>query len=167
MKKSELVRIIKEAVVNKTTIKEEKSVDQLMTALGDAILADDNAAMKAAFRDLKTGLIGRVKNKAEDVKGHLEKRYTEESVNEGLLDSFSDYETVFEMARHKAIPFAVVGFLLVKYGIKKAIQLVKGGKEEVMDAIEDSPKQDLDTTPTKLFKKRDNSAFNKFLDNVD
>ena len=93
------------------------------------------------------------------------------TTNEGLLNSFSDYETVFEMARHKAIPFAVVGFLLVKYGIAKAKELIKGGKEEVMDAIEDSPKQDLDTTPTKqrikLFKKKDNSAFKKFLDNVD
>lgn len=92
-------------------------------------------------------------------------------VKEGLFNSFSDYETVFEMARHKAIPFAVVGFLLVKYGIKKAKELVGRGKEEVMDAIEDSPKQDLDTTPTKqrikLFKKKDNSAFKKFLDNVD
>jgi hypothetical protein len=92
-------------------------------------------------------------------------------VKEGLLNSFSDYETVFEMARHKAIPFAVVGFLLVKYGIKKAKELVGRGKEEVMNAIEDSPKQDLDTTPTKqrikLFKKKDNSAFKKFLDNMD
>jgi len=92
-------------------------------------------------------------------------------VKEGLLNSFSDYETVFEMARHKAIPFAVVGFLLVKYGIKKAKELVGRGKEEVMDAIEDTSKQDLDTTPTKqpikLFKKKDNKTFKKFLDNMD
>jgi len=92
-------------------------------------------------------------------------------VKEGLFNSFSDYETVFEMARHKAIPFAVVGFLLVKYGIKKAKELVGRGKEEVMDAIEDTSKQDLDTTPTKqpikLFKKKDNKTFKKFLDNMD
>ncbi len=92
-------------------------------------------------------------------------------VKEGLFNSFSDYETVFEMARHKAIPFAVVGFLLVKYGIKKAKELVGRGKEEVMDAIEDTPKQDLDTTPTKqrikLFKKKDNKGWNQFLDNMD
>jgi hypothetical protein len=61
MKKSELVKIIKEAV----TLKEEKSVDQLMTDLGDAILADDNAAMKVAFKNLKSGLIGRIKNKVD------------------------------------------------------------------------------------------------------
>ena len=61
MKKSELVKIIKEAV----TLKEEKSVDQLMTDLGDAILADDNAAMKVAFKNLKSGLIGRIKNKLD------------------------------------------------------------------------------------------------------
>ena len=92
-------------------------------------------------------------------------------IKEGLLNNFSDYETVFEMARHKAIPFAMVGMLLVKYGIAKAKELLKRGKEEVMDAIEDSPKQDLDTTPTKqrikLFKKKDNKVFNKFLDNID
>jgi len=61
MKKSELVKIIKEAV----TLKEEKSVDQLMSDLGDAILADDNAAMKVAFKNLKSGLIGRIKNKVD------------------------------------------------------------------------------------------------------
>ncbi len=61
MKKSELVKIIKEAV----TLKEEKSVDQLMSDLGDAILADDNAAMKVAFKNLKSGLIGRIKNKLD------------------------------------------------------------------------------------------------------
>jgi hypothetical protein len=92
-------------------------------------------------------------------------------VKEGLLNNFSDYDTVYEIARHKLIPLAMVGMVLVKYGVKKAIELVKGGKEEVMNAIEDSPKQDLDTTPTKqrikLFKKKDNSAFKKFLDDVD
>ena len=49
----------------KKVLKEEKSVDQLMTDLGDAILADNNAAMKIAFKNLKTGLIGRIKNKLE------------------------------------------------------------------------------------------------------
>ena len=93
------------------------------------------------------------------------------TTNEGLLNNFSDYDTVYEIARHKLIPLAMVGMILVKYGVKKAIELVKGGKEEVMNAIEDSPKQDLDTTPPKqgikLFKKKDNSAFKKFLDNMD
>ncbi|CAB4125832.1 hypothetical protein UFOVP54_247 [uncultured Caudovirales phage] len=65
MKKSELVQIIKEAVAAKKVLKEEKSVDQLMTDLGDAILADNNAAMKVAFKNLKTGLIGRIKNKLD------------------------------------------------------------------------------------------------------
>jgi hypothetical protein len=64
-------------------VAEDKSVDQLMTDLGDAILADNSEAMKIAFKNLKTGLIGRIKNKAEDLKGHLEKKYTEESLNEG------------------------------------------------------------------------------------
>lgn len=160
MKKSELVKIIKEAIASKKVLKEEQgqSVDQLMSALGNAILADDNEAMKAAFKNLKVGLIGRIKNKAQDLKGHLDKKYTEESVNEGLLNSFSDYDTVFEMARHKAIPFAAVGILLVKYGIAKAKELIKGGKEEVMDAIEDSPKEAPSTMPTKrpikLFKNK-------------
>lgn len=65
MKKSELVQIIKEAAAAKKVLKEEKSVDQLMTDLGDAILADNNAAMKIAFKNLKTGLIGRIKNKLD------------------------------------------------------------------------------------------------------
>jgi len=82
MKKSDLVKIIKEAIASKQVLKEEKSVDQLMSDLGNAILADDNAAMKAAFKNLKTGLIGRIKNKAEDLKGHLEKKYTEEGIEE-------------------------------------------------------------------------------------
>ena len=108
----------------------------------------------------------------EDIKMNYIVEYQNENkvVKEGLLDSFSDYDTVYEIARHKVIPLAMVGMVLVKYGVKKAIELVKGGKEEVMNAIEDSPKPDLDTTPTKqgikLFKKKDNSAFKKFLDNV-
>ena len=65
MKKSQLVQIVKEAVAAKKVLKEEKSVDQLMTDLGDAILADNNAAMKVAFKNLKTGLIGRIKNKLD------------------------------------------------------------------------------------------------------
>lgn len=65
MKKSQLVQIVKEAVNSKKVLKEEKSVDQLMTDLGDAILADNNAAMKIAFKNLKTGLIGRIKNKLD------------------------------------------------------------------------------------------------------
>ena len=65
MKKSQLVQIVKEAVAAKKVLKEEKSVDQLMTDLGDAILADNNAAMKIAFKNLKTGLIGRIKNKLD------------------------------------------------------------------------------------------------------
>lgn len=156
----------------KKVVKEgqEKSVDQLMADLGDAILADNNQAMKIAFKNLKVGLIGRIKNKAQDLKGHLDKKYTEESVNEGLLNSFSDYDTVFEMARHKAIPFAFVGMLLVKYGIAKAKELLNQGKEEVMDALEDSPEQDVPTMPTKqpikLFKKKDNKVFNQFLNNT-
>ncbi len=93
------------------------------------------------------------------------------NIREGLLNNFSDYETVFEMARHKAIPFAFVGMLLVKYGIAKAKELLKQGKEEVMDALEDSPKQDQSAMstkqPIKLFKKKDHSAFNRFLDNMD
>ena len=91
------------------------------------------------------------------------------ALEEGLLNSFSDYETVFEMARHKAIPFAMIGILLVKYGIAKVKELVKQGKEEVMDAIEDSPKEEPSTMPTKqpikLFKKKDNKVFNQFLNN--
>ena len=59
-----------------------KSVDQLMSDLGDAILADNNEAMKVAFKNLKTGLIGRIKNKAQDLKGHLEKKYTNENYEE-------------------------------------------------------------------------------------
>jgi len=68
----------------KKVVKEgqEKSVDQLMSDLGDAILADNNEAMKVAFKNLKTGLIGRIKNKAEDLKGHLEKKYTNENHEE-------------------------------------------------------------------------------------
>jgi hypothetical protein len=65
MKRSELVKIIQEAVNSKKVLKEEKSVDQLMTDLGDAILADNNAAMKVAFKNLKAGLIGRIKNKLD------------------------------------------------------------------------------------------------------
>jgi len=65
MKKSQLVQIIKEAVNSKKVLREEKSVDQLMTDLGDAILADNNAAMKVAFKNLKAGLIGRIKNKLD------------------------------------------------------------------------------------------------------
>lgn len=75
MKKSDLVKIIKESIASKKILKEEKSVDQLMSDLGDAILADNNEAMKVAFKNLKTGLIGRIKNKAEDLKGQLEKKY--------------------------------------------------------------------------------------------
>ena len=82
MKKSVLVQIIKEAITSKKVLKEEKSVDQLMSDLGNAILADDNAAMKVAFRNLKTGLIGRVKNKAQDLKTHLEDKYTNEEIDE-------------------------------------------------------------------------------------
>lgn len=69
----------------KKVVKEgqEKSVDQLMSDLGNAILADNNEAMKVAFKNLKTGLIGRIKNKAEDIKGHLEKKYTNENHEEG------------------------------------------------------------------------------------
>jgi hypothetical protein len=54
MKKSELVKIIKEAVITKRALNEEKgnSLDQLMTNLGDAILADDIEAMKEAGRAL-------------------------------------------------------------------------------------------------------------------
>jgi hypothetical protein len=51
-------------------VKEEKSVDQLMTDLGDAILGDNNEAMKIAFKNLKAGL----KSKA---KGYLEKKFPE------------------------------------------------------------------------------------------
>ena len=83
MKKSELVKIIKEAIASKKILKEEKSIDQLMADLGDAILLDNNKAMKIAFKNLKTGLIGRIKNKAEDLKGHLEKKYTNENYEEG------------------------------------------------------------------------------------
>ena len=84
MKKSELVKIVKEAIVAKKLIKEgeEKSIDQLMSDLGDAILADNNEAVKAAFKNLKTGLIGRIKNKAQDLRGYLDKKYTDESINE-------------------------------------------------------------------------------------
>ena len=67
MKKSQLVQIVKEAVAAKKVLKEEKSVDQLMTDLGDAILADNNAAMKVAFKNLKAGLVGRIKNKLEKI----------------------------------------------------------------------------------------------------
>ena len=83
MKKSELVKIIKEAIASKKILKEEKSIDLLMADLGDAILLDNNKAMKIAFKNLKTGLIGRIKNKAEDLKGHLEKKYTNENYEEG------------------------------------------------------------------------------------
>jgi hypothetical protein len=38
-------------------VAEDKSVDQLMTDLGDAILADNNEAMKIAFKNLKIGLV--------------------------------------------------------------------------------------------------------------
>jgi hypothetical protein len=116
-----------------------------------------------------TQLIKESLNKS--IKNNIEYKKKDKVVKEGLLDSFSDYDTVYEIARHKLIPLAMVGMILVKYGVKKAIELVKGGKEEVMNAIEDLPKQDLDTTPTKqgikLFKKKDNSAFKKFQDNVD
>lgn len=54
-----------EAKNKKKVLKEEKSVDQLMTDLGDAILADNNAAMKVAFKNLKAGLVGRIKNKLD------------------------------------------------------------------------------------------------------
>jgi hypothetical protein len=54
-----------EAKSKKKVLKEEKSVDQLMTDLGAAILADNNAAMKVAFKNLKAGLIGRIKNKLD------------------------------------------------------------------------------------------------------
>ena len=65
MKKSQLVQIVKEAVAAKKVLKEEKSVDQLMTDLGDAILADNSQAMKIAFKNLKAGLVGRIKNKLD------------------------------------------------------------------------------------------------------
>ena len=67
MKKSQLVQIVKEAVAAKKVLKEEKSVDQLMTDLGDAILADNSQAMKIAFKNLKAGLVGRIKNKLEKI----------------------------------------------------------------------------------------------------
>ena len=67
MKKSQLVQIVKEAVAAKKVLKEEKSVDQLMTDLGDAILANNSQAMKIAFKNLKAGLVGRIKNKLEKI----------------------------------------------------------------------------------------------------
>ncbi len=83
-------------------VAEDKSVDQLMTDLGDAILADNSEAMKIAFKNLKTGLIGRIKNKAEDLKGHLEKKYTEESVNEGASSQLETYDAVEDLV-HQAL----------------------------------------------------------------
>ena len=82
MKKSELVKIIKEAIVSKKVLKEEKSVDQLMADLGDAILADDIEAMKAAGKALLSMAKGKVSQGASKLKSHLEKRYTDESINE-------------------------------------------------------------------------------------
>ena len=67
-KKDKQVQIIRAGSTlkeNTSVIGEEKSVDQLMSDLGDAILADNNEAMKIAFKNLKTGLIGRIKNKLE------------------------------------------------------------------------------------------------------
>ena len=149
MKKSDLVKIIKESINESTK---------------------DSVAQKE-FKMNYSQLGAKEKEWVDDEIDNIEYKKKKKIVKEGLLNNFSDYETVFEMARHKAIPFAVIGVLLVKYGIKKAKELVGRGKEEVMDAIEDSPKQDLDTTPTKqrikLFKKKDHSAFKKFLDNMD
>ena len=149
MKKSDLVKIIKESINESTK---------------------DSVAQKE-FKMNYSQLGAKEKEWVDDEIDNIEYKKKKKVVKEGLLNNFSDYETVFEMARHKAIPFAVVGILLVKYGIAKAKELLKRGKEEVMDAIEDSPKQDLDTTPTKqrikLFKKKDHSAFKKFLDNMD
>ncbi len=77
MKKSELVKIIKEAVIAKRALNEEKgnSLDQLMTDLGDAILADDIEAMKKAGRALLSKAKGKLSQGAEKLKGHLEKKY--------------------------------------------------------------------------------------------
>ena len=84
MKKSDLVKIIKEAVLAKRALKEEKedSLDQLMTNLGDAILADDVKAMKAAGRALLAKAKGKISQGAKDLKGHLEKKYTNENYEE-------------------------------------------------------------------------------------
>jgi len=160
MKKSQLVQIIKESLADKVKKDKEEKATPLQ-----------NSVANAQFK-MKYSVLGKnEKEWVDDEIDNIEFKNKNKVVKEGLLNSFSDYETVFEMARHKAIPFAVVGVLLVKYGIKKAKELVGRGKEEVMNAIEDSPKQDLDTTPTKqrikLFKKKDNSAFNKYLDNID
>lgn len=149
MKKSQLVQIIKESLNESTK---------------------DSVAQKE-FKMNYSQLGAKKKEWVDDEIDNIEYKKKKKIVKEGLLNSFSDYETVFEMARHKAIPFAVIGVLLVKYGIKKAKELVGRGKEEVMDAIEDSAKQDPDTPPTKqrikLFKKKDNLTFKKFLDDND
>lgn len=83
MKKSELVKIIKEAMASKKILKEEKSLDQLMTDLGDAILADDSEAMKAAGKALLSMAKGKVSQGASKLKSHLEKKYTNENYEEG------------------------------------------------------------------------------------
>ena len=76
MKKSELVKIIKEAVIANRALKEGTgdSLDQLMTNLGDAILADDVEAMKAAGLALiakaKTTGSSLVKKGVDKIKKH-------------------------------------------------------------------------------------------------
>ena len=81
MKKSELVKIIKEAVIAKRALKEEKekSVDDLWKAVVTAIEtdSDDDTQLKKALKDLGTGVLQKAKNKvkkgAEKLKTHLEK----------------------------------------------------------------------------------------------
>lgn len=82
MKKSELTKIIKEAVAAKKLLKEEKSIDQIMTDLGVAIGNDDNQAMKAAGKALLSKLKSKVSQGAEKLKAHLEDKYTNEEIDE-------------------------------------------------------------------------------------
>ena len=164
MKKSQLVQIIKEALTDKVKAV-TVSVDKLQK--GDTMAADKAkvTSIKKDGDNFEITLSGGKKltyKKGKQVQivraGSTLEKNEKKVVKEGLLNSFSDYDTVFEMARHKAIPFAAVGILLVKYGIAKAKELIKGGKEEVMDAIEDSPKEEPSTMPTKrpikLFKNK-------------
>jgi len=83
MKKSVLVQIIKEAVTAKRLLKEEKSLDQLMTQLGDAILADDDQAVKAAGKELLSMLKGKVNQIPGKLKAYIEKDDTNEGIDEG------------------------------------------------------------------------------------
>ena len=88
MTKSDLVRIIKEAVASNRVIKEEKSMDDILEDFALALNIQDDQeadqALKAVYAALKNKVKGKISGLANKARNYLDPSSTEQPLNENI-----------------------------------------------------------------------------------